>query len=110
MLLTLFFNREWILPLSVSKKLLRLDVPLMIVLSVLVLIISLNGVNSPIEGAIFAAGLISYTTFLIVQSRKEWVEPTESNDKQPAEWGSKAKVWLVNSLLVVGGLALLMGG
>ncbi|MEX2463164.1 MAG: calcium/sodium antiporter [Balneolaceae bacterium] len=99
-----------ILPLSVSKQLLRLDVPLMIGLSVLVLLLSLNGIVSRIEGFILVAGLISYTTFLIFQSRKEWVQPLDSPGNQPENSGSKPKLWIVNSILVVGGFGLLMLG
>jgi len=99
-----------ILPLSVSKQLLRLDVPVMIALSVLVWLLSLNGVISRLEGAILAAGLISYITFLIIQSRKEWVAPLESEINPSEIQDSKLKLWILNSLLVVGGLAFLMIG
>ncbi|CAN5290487.1 calcium/sodium antiporter [soil metagenome] len=99
-----------ILPLSVSRQLMRLDVPLMIGLSVLVLLLSLNGVVSRFEGVILAAGLVSYTTFLIFQSRKEWVQPLETDSKKSDKPGSKAKLWFINSGMVAGGLALLMVG
>ncbi|MCH8550032.1 MAG: calcium/sodium antiporter [Balneolaceae bacterium] len=99
-----------ILPLSVSRQLLRLDVPLMIALSILVLIFSMNGVVSRFEGVVLSAALIGYTTFLIVQSRKEWVQLVETGDKDSQKPESKSKLWLVNSSMVVGGLALLMVG
>jgi cation:H+ antiporter len=99
-----------ILPLSVSKQLLRLDVPLMIGLSVLVLLLSLNGVISRFEGIILAVGLISYTTFLIFQSRKEWVQPPGFDGNKSDEPESKTRLWFVNSGMVAGGLALLMIG
>lgn len=99
-----------ILPLAVSGQLLRLDVPLMIALSVLVLLFSFNGVVSRVEGILLAAGLISYTTFVILQSRKEWNQPAKSNKNNPEMSGSKAKLWFVNSSMVAGGLGLLMLG
>jgi len=99
-----------ILPLTVSKQLLRLDVPLMIALSVLVLLLSLNGVISRFEGAVLAAGLVSYTSFLILQSRKEWVQPMEANSNYSEKPGSNIKLWFVNSSMAIGGLALLMVG
>lgn len=98
-----------ILPLSVSRQLLRLDVPLMIALSVLVLLFSLNGIIGRLEGILLVVGLISYTTFLILQSRKEWVQPV-SNINNSDKSGSKVVFWFVNSLRVFGGLALLMLG
>ncbi|MCC5907186.1 MAG: calcium/sodium antiporter [Balneolaceae bacterium] len=99
-----------ILPLSVSAKLLRLDVPFMIALSVVVWVFSLNSVISPLEGVVLTAGLVGYTTFLIVQSRKEWVRPVESDGKKYEKSGSHSKLWLLNSCMVAGGLALLMVG
>lgn len=99
-----------ILPLIVSKQLLRLDVPLMITLSVLVLLISLNGMVSRVEGIILVVGLIIYTAFLIIQSRKEWVQPLESNSSISEIPLSKAMVWGINSGLVIVGLGLLLLG
>lgn len=93
-----------ILPLSVSKKLLRMDVPFMITLSVVLLFLSLNGVLSRIEGIILTAGLIIYTTFLIVGSRRSF-EPVEA-DQTPV----KKKGWILNIFMAVGGLGLLMAG
>ncbi len=99
-----------ILPLFVSKQLLRLDVPLMIVLSVLVLLFSMDGVISRLEGGLLAAGLVSYTIFLIIQSRKKWVQPTESISDHSNKQESKTKIWFVNTSMVIGGLILLIAG
>jgi cation:H+ antiporter len=59
-----------IVPLVVSKQLIRLDVPLMIVLSIGVLLATLDGNLSRIEGLVFVLGLIAYVVFLIVQQKK----------------------------------------
>jgi len=93
-----------ILPLSVSRKLLRMDVPFMIILSVILLLLSLNGVLSRIEGIALTAGLIIYTTFLIVGSRRNF---------RPVEAGQipvKKKGWILHITMAVGGLGLLMAG
>lgn len=95
-----------ILPLSVSKKLLRLDVPFMIILSVVLLLLSLNGVLSRVEGIVLSAGLIIYTSFLIRESRRKLEpEPVEANGI-PA----KKKGWLLNISMAAGGLGLLLAG
>ncbi|REL37889.1 sodium:calcium antiporter [Rhodohalobacter sp. SW132] len=95
-----------ILPLSVSKKLLRLDVPFMIILSVVLLLLSLNGVLSRVEGIVLSVGLIIYTTILIWESRRKIEpEPVEA-DEIPA----KKKGWLLNSSMAAGGLGLLLAG
>lgn len=60
-----------ITPLVVAQQLARLDIPLMIGASVLVVILSLDGNISRIEGIVLFAGIITYTVFAIRQSRKE---------------------------------------
>jgi len=95
-----------ILPLAASRQLLRLDVPFMIILSLLVLLFSVNGSINRMEGILLAAGLVTYTTFLIIKSRREWVEP--SADSEPVR--SKFNNPVINSLLVVMGLGLLILG
>lgn len=58
-------------PLTVEQKLVRMDVPVMIVASLAVYLFSLNGVIGRLEGLILFAGIIAYTVFLIRQSRRE---------------------------------------
>lgn len=60
-----------ITPLVVAQQLIRLDVPLMIGLSVLVLLLGLDGQIGRFDGVILFAGAIAYTVFAIRQSRKE---------------------------------------
>jgi len=95
-----------ILPLTVSKQLLRLDVPFMIILSMLVLLLSVNGSLNRIEGILLATGLLIYTTFLIIQSRREWVLPSAGSELT----SSKSQNPVINSLLVAVGLGLLILG
>ena len=60
-----------ITPLVVSQQLVRLDVPLMIVLSVLVLFFAFDGNISRLEGLTLVLGLGGYVWFSIYQSRRE---------------------------------------
>jgi len=75
-----------IVPLVVAQQLVRLDVPLMIALSVIVLILSLDESFSRIDGLMLVMGLILYVWFLISQSRRESVEV---RDEYAREFGSK---------------------
>jgi cation:H+ antiporter len=95
-----------IVPLTVSRKLLRMDVPFMIALSVLLLLFSMNGVLSRVEGITLMAGLVTYTTFLIIQSRKNG----EQKSVDSSDALVKQKGWLLNITLVVVGFGLLMAG
>jgi cation:H+ antiporter len=68
-------------PLIVSQRLVRLEIPLMIGLSLLVLIMSWNGNIGQLEGLILAVGAVAYTVFAIRQSRKETREIREEYDQ-----------------------------
>ncbi len=57
--------------LVVNQKLVRLEIPLMIGLSFLVLFMGQDGLISRFDGIILFAGAIGYTVFAIRQSRKE---------------------------------------
>ena len=60
-----------IVPIVVSQQLVRFDVPLMIALSVVVLIFSMDENFSRTDGLMLVAGLAIYVSFLIYQSRRE---------------------------------------
>lgn len=96
-----------ITPLVVAQQLIRLDVPLMIVVSVLVLLMSLDGKLTRFEGLFLFSGLIVYTVFLIYQSRREKQAIAAEYDQAiPAPTNR----WWIDILLVGGGLALLVLG
>lgn len=60
-----------IIPLAVQQQLIRLDVPIMIAASVLLLLLSLDHSLSHVDGLILFGGVVLYTAFLIRHSRKE---------------------------------------
>ncbi len=99
-----------IVPLVVSQQLVRLDVPLMIALSVIVLIFSLDENFSRTDGLMLVTGLVIYVCFLIYQSRRESVEVKEEYAKEFGSEGRANSSWVKNIVLVLGGLALLVLG
>ncbi len=96
-------------PLVVSQQLVRLDVPVMVAVSVLVLIFGFDEKLSRSEGLFLVAGLLIYIWFLVWQSRKE---SAEVRDEYAKEFGFRgnATSWLANVGFVLGGLALLILG
>src|SRR5690606_34745814 len=58
-----------IIPLTVSRQLVRLDVPLMIGITILVYLFSLDLMFSRFEGVILVAGLVIYIVFLFSQNK-----------------------------------------
>jgi cation:H+ antiporter len=92
-----------IVPLIVSEQLVRIDVPIMVGVSVLLLILALDGRISQIEGAFLGAGVIGYVLLQIVVSRR-----TGSAGIELPEGGAGRLP--VNIILILAGLGLLVLG
>jgi cation:H+ antiporter len=103
-----------IVPLVVSAQLIRLDVPLMVALSVVVFVMALDGALSRTDGVVLVVGLIGYVLFLIVQSRRDnaAADAAAAACENPEELADAVNNprWLLNLGLVFGGLALLVLG
>jgi cation:H+ antiporter len=97
-----------ITPLAVSRQLVRLDVPIMIVVSGLALLLSNDGCFSRFDGVALSAGIVAYTLFLLRQGRKEaggaGAAPSQGRET------ATASRWAVNAVLIVAGLVLLVMG
>lgn len=97
-----------IIPLVVHQQLVRFDVPFMIVISVLLLLLGMDGLVGRWDGLLLSSLLISYTVFLIIKSRKEGKEVV---DEYENEFGSKKdQVWWKNLMWIVIGMAGLVLG
>lgn len=72
-----------ILPLTVSRQLIRLDIPLLIVISGIVWWLASDGQIGRIDGAMLATGLMIYTTFLLQQGRKQGLADGEEAPEAP---------------------------
>ena len=99
-------------PLIVSRQLIRLDVPIMIGASLVVYALAWDGSLSRLDGALLFAGVLSYTAFLIVSSRKDKTAPAD--DEFAKEFGldetPKPHATAINFGLLVAGLVLLVTG
>jgi len=58
-------------PLSVYRRLIRVDVPLMIAASVVCYIFAFGGVLRRWHGVLFFSGAVAYTTFIVLGARRE---------------------------------------
>jgi cation:H+ antiporter len=101
-----------VVPLVVTRQLIRSDVPIMIGVSVLLLVFSLDGELSRVDSIIFFAGGIAYTISLIYQARKQ--KSDSEDDEFAREYGDlearSPLVWIKNLVFIVGGLGLLVLG
>jgi cation:H+ antiporter len=99
-------------PLVVAQQLIRLDVPIMIGVSGLMLLFGLDGKIGRSDGIILFLGAIIYTVFLIYQGRKEQnpeVQQEYENNCPEREPGTPL-IWLINLGYILGGLVLLVLG
>jgi cation:H+ antiporter len=96
-----------IAPLVVSQQLIRQDVPIMIGVSLLAVLMALDGQISRLEAVVLALGLIVYTSFLFYQGRKQGADAVDGEVDELLS--VEVPAWK-NILLVVGGLILLVLG
>ena len=98
--------------LSIEQRLIRIDIPLLSVISVLALVIGLNGNFGRIEGVAFFVGLLVYVAWLIRNARREskTVEAQYVSEVASLEGPVVRSPFIVQLLLVVAGLVLLVVG
>jgi cation:H+ antiporter len=99
-----------IVPLAASQRLVRFDVPLMIGISLVVLLYSLDGIFSRVEGLTLVAGLVIYLSFLLIQSRRESVGAQDGDTKKHRLDDDEKYSWVKDIASVLFGFALLVLG
>ncbi len=99
-----------IAPLTASRQLVRLDVPIMIGVSVILWALASDGILERVNGFVLVSGLVVYTGVLIVLGRREDKSdvPIE-HPKLQSESPTKPRLGLA-SLMIIMGLALLVIG
>ena len=98
-----------VVPLVIAWRLVRLEVPLMVGISVLLWVFVRDGELARWEAAILFAGVLIYTGWAIRASRNESAAAQEMS-APGAEPPETASPWYVNIAYVLGGLVLLVVG
>jgi cation:H+ antiporter len=94
-------------PMKVQAQLIRLDVPIVVGCSLLLVALLFDGGLGRVEGALLGLGLAGYVAFSLYQARKEKPEVRETiSGVAPAPRGA---AW-VEGLFVVAGLGALVAG
>ena len=96
------------LPLAIQRQVVRFDMPVMLALSIALLIFSLDGSLSPLEGVLVFAGLAFHTVASIRMGRKE-VSDKVLPPVEPALNTKPVKLWVAIVLLAIGIGALALG-
>ena len=97
-----------IYPLKAHMQLIRFDTPVMIATAVLFLVLFLDQRIGRIEGIVFLAGIIAYTVFNVIKSRKEKQKLVINEFEESIPKVSRH--WALDVLFIVLGLAALIVG
>lgn len=95
-------------PLLIKRQLVRFDMPVMVGISILLLVVSLDGEISVLDGIVLFASLALHTVISIILGRKEIVDPKAKPDTMPLN-SRPVPLWLA-VLLLAAGIALLVFG
>ena len=99
-----------ITPLVVHRQIIRQEVPVMIGASFLMLFLGLDGRIGFADAAILLALLVAYTSFLVVQSRRDPAAADATGPSANEAGTSPSGHWSIQLALILVGLALLVLG
>ncbi|WP_294140581.1 calcium/sodium antiporter [uncultured Sanguibacteroides sp.] len=92
-----------IYPLQVDRRLIRIDTPIMLVASLLFVVLFSDGRFGRLSGILFLVGIAGYMFLCVYKAKKGEVIEGEQEMKP-------TKSWLLDVVLVIGGLFLLVWG
>ena len=99
-----------IVPLTVASQLIRRDVPLMILASMLVALLGADGTINRWDGSLLFTGIVAYTVWCVRQSRSESREvQLQFAEGLPAPPSGQASRWFELGFIVVGLILLAIG-
>ena len=96
------------LPLLIKRQIVRFDLPVMAGISILLLVVSLDGQIGRLDGVLLLAGLIAHTVVSIVVGRRE-VRAEDEEPDRPAPGAAPVPLWLA-AILLLSGIGLLVLG
>ena len=100
-----------ITPLFVAQQLVKLDVPIMIGVSLILMVMALDHEISRIDGIILFVGAVSYTMFLLYQSIRGHASGLDEEEVEAFNSKkSSLRAWCINLFLIGFGIVLLTLG
>lgn len=99
-----------VLPLLIKRQLVRFDIPVMVGMSILLLVLSLDGQIGLLDGVLLLGGLVAHTVISILVSRREVAAQVEGAGTALVPTPDKpVPLWLAGILLVAGIGLLVLG-
>ncbi len=106
-----------IIPIALHSQILKLELPVIVLAALAMVLLSLDGTLSALDGALLVIGAAVYTIVLIRKSRQEPKEVVDEyedmygeRDEKDQHDENKVRDRIINSLLLVGGLAVTIFG
>lgn len=99
-----------IVPLVVAQRLIRIDVPIMLCISVLLLLLSLDGSLGKLDAFILVAGITAYVGYAVYESRSERRSVQEEYSEEFGEKDRGTGAFVRDVFYIVAGLGLLVAG
>lgn len=99
-----------LMPLLIKRQIVRFDLPVMVGMSILLVVVSLDGQIGLFDGVLLLAGLVLHTIMSIIIGRREVAAGVEGAGLAPIPVpGKPVPLWLALVLLVVGIGLLVLG-
>lgn len=95
-------------PLVIKRQLVRFDMPVMVGISVMFLVVSLDGRISVLDGILLFSVLVIHTVISVLMGRKEVLAPDTKPDNLPLN-SKPVSLWLAILLLIIGIGLLVLG-
>ncbi|MEP1896318.1 MAG: calcium/sodium antiporter [Alloalcanivorax venustensis] len=93
-------------PIPVHRKIIKIDAPIALGLTCLLLVLLLNDSLGRLEGLLLFAGIIAYTVMNVVFANKEPVNGGNDDDAAPGI----SRHWILDTAFMLGGLGILIFG
>ncbi|WP_241736524.1 calcium/sodium antiporter, partial [Dietzia sp. CW19] len=74
-----------IAPLVAKSRIVRVDIPIMVGFSIVLLLVALDGVISLLDGLLLLAGMVAYVVATVVISRRNGADPTDTAEVGSAD-------------------------
>lgn len=99
-------------PLKITKRIIRIDVPMVIAASVLLYVLAMDGSLTPLDGGIILFALLAYSLFMYSQIRKDRAANKKLDSQDLPEVGEPVTTLFYGKyiLLLLAGLVLIVMG
>lgn len=102
-----------IAPINITRRIIKIDVPIVIVVSIVLMILAFDGKLTTIDGAILLAGFIAYSIYTYIHIQKSKEEETEQifeYEKSIDELAQGSWFYIKNAGLLLTGLTMIVLG